>query len=164
MKILIKIFCILAVIGFVLSFFAHFSTYFMNPQRNFPFLWILHVGIFIVGMPAVFVAKYKNPGSDKRASLFEKVKSASVWIQILCVVFILYTVINFGLFGALTKDGNPDIISGNYVISNHGKIVRVISEDEYEKHRSYEVRGFSGAWMLFYIIFSAMLFSQWEKE
>ncbi|GMA98630.1 hypothetical protein PIPA1_14300 [Pelosinus sp. IPA-1] len=51
----------------------------------------------------------------------------------------------------LMKDGSPNIISGNYVISDHGKIVRVISEQEYELYQSYVVRGFSGHWMIFYI-------------
>lgn len=163
MKSFLKVFCILAIIGFVLSFIAHFSTYFgVNPQGEFPFVWLLHVGIFVVFVPAVYIMKRVDNG--KGIFFHEAVKFAPVWMKILCGVCFLYAAVNFFSFASMTKDGSPDIISGNYVISNHGRIVRVISHDEYEKYRSYEVRGFSGHWMIFYFFSATVLVSQWKKE
>lgn len=43
-------------------------------------------------------------------------------------------------------------------------IVRMISEKEYEQYQSYEVRRFSGHWMLFYIVAAAGLFSNVNRN
>lgn len=52
-------------------------------------------------------------------------------------------------FLMLMGEGSPDIESGQFIINSHGKVVRGITENEYERIRSYEVRGVSRHWMFF---------------
>lgn len=142
----------MALIGFALSLIVHLSTYAgINPQKKFPPIWLLHIGIFVVFIPALLARNRLNNGRNKSSipNLFDN--SIPKWMKILCKIFCYYVFINFVCFMILMKDGSPNIISGNYVISDHGKIVRVISEQEYELYQSYVVRGFSGHWMIFYI-------------
>ena len=66
--------------------------------------------------------------------------------------FFAYALINFALFFFLSKGGVPDVRDGKYVLHNHGQVIRELSEDEYELQKAYVVRGFSGHWMVFYLV------------
>ena len=41
---------------------------------------------------------------------------------------------------------------GRYYLHGHGRKIRDLEEGEYRQFRAYEVRGFSGHWMLFSVI------------
>lgn len=87
------------------------------------------------------------------ARIYKKSKVyISKWMKIVCLVFFIYAGINFALFYSLMQDGNPQIENGRYVLSLHGETTREINQDEYNKYQMYEVRGFSGHWMLFYLL------------
>jgi hypothetical protein len=155
-----------AAIGFLLSLVAHFCTYLgINPQKQFPLVWILHLGIFVVFIPAVFHMK-KHCNDNKKYSInnidnfFKGMQFAPVWMKVLCVVFSIYAFFNFLIFVSLTSKGSPDMVNGKYALSDHGKIVQYINREEYDKYQSYEVRGFSGHWMIFYLFSATILCSK----
>ena len=51
-----------------------------------------------------------------------------------------------------SSDGTPAIKAGQYVLKNHGRIVRPLSLAEYTSLRAQVIRGFSGYWMVFYFL------------
>jgi len=52
-------------------------------------------------------------------------------IMYIAIGFFFYAAINFVLFMQATEGGNPDIINGTHVLSDHGSVVRVLSDSEY---------------------------------
>jgi hypothetical protein len=75
-----------------------------------------------------------------------------IWARYVVKAFFAYALINFALFFFLSKGGVPEVREGKYVLHNHGDVIRELSEDEYELQKAYVVRGFSGHWMVFYLI------------
>ncbi|HEY1683198.1 MAG TPA: hypothetical protein VGG19_00420 [Tepidisphaeraceae bacterium] len=71
-------------------------------------------------------------------------------MQFLTGAAFVYAIINFAVFIFLVRAGSPTIEKGRYIIEDHGKFVRQISEQEYHRYQNYEARGFSGHWMFFY--------------
>lgn len=87
MKKTLKVLVVIALTGFVLSLIAHFATYLgINPQKKYPFVWLLHIGVFIVFTPAVFIMK----NMDRKGELFflESAKYAPLWMKVICCVFL----------------------------------------------------------------------------
>jgi len=153
----------------ILSIAAHTATYFgIDPQVKFPAVWLLHFGIFIVFIPA-FIA-YRNEYGGRFGNIDHEsvMRRAPEWMRILLKVFIIYTAINFGLFFVNSEAGAPDIWEGQYVLQNKGTLIRELSQDEYERYQMYEVRGFSGHWLIFYyyplIAYYSILHKDDEEE
>ena len=74
------------------------------------------------------------------------------WQQYAVKGLFAYALINFALFFYRSSGGTPEERDGKYVLQNHGTVIRELSADEYERHSAYVVRGFSGHWMVFYLI------------
>ena len=73
-----------------------------------------------------------------------------------------YALINFALFIYLSQGGWATIKDGKYMF--HSKAYSAtyeISEAEYRQQQIYQLRGFSGHWMLFY--FFPILYSRYRE-
>lgn len=57
-----------------------------------------------------------------------------------------------------SQPGSPEIQDGQYILQNHGKLIRTITEQEYHHYKANEVRGFSGHWLIFYGFSAALLY------
>jgi len=109
-------------------------------QRVAPeaFFWILHIGAFVVWLPAVLVAQ-RLVGKLNRRDFWKVVlKNSPVWMRFMVYGFLGYALINFLLFIAKAPASSS------------------------ETNPPAEVwRGFSGHWMAFYsaalAIFTAQL-------
>ena len=139
-----------ALTGLVLSAIAHVCALAgIDVAERVPSVWLLHVGIFLVFFPFVFSSRKilgKRPSlADMRALVPGRVFAVGLAIFI-------YAIINFMLFAAATQGGNPAIEAGQYVLKNHGRLVRELSFAEYEVLRANELRGFSGHWLFFYFV------------
>jgi hypothetical protein len=139
-----------ALTGLVLSAVAHgFALAGVDVAEHVPFVWLLHVGIFAVFIPFVFSSRKrlgKQPSlADMRALVPGRVYAVGLGVFI-------YAMVNFALFIAATQGGSPAIEAGQYVLQNHGRLIREISFAEYEALRANELRGFSGHWMFFYFV------------
>jgi hypothetical protein len=151
------ILCFLAFIGLVLSAAAHFSTFFrIDPQQSFPYIWLLHIGIFVVFIPAAAVQGMLPRNSSGKLQPFA---FAPKWMQVLTIGAFIYMFVNFITFAIMMPSGSPYKENGQYVLREHGKLLRPITEQEYHRYRAYEVRGFSGHWMGFYAMAMTMLAS-----
>ena len=151
----------IAVGGWILSTIAHLVTFLgIAPNKICPWIWLLHLGIFVVWFPMIFVSgKTMKPGYRK--SFKELMPHAPSWMPRLCGILFAYALFNFFFtIFVLNKGGNPSVIDGEKVLQSHGKIIRKLSDEEYRWHEAYSVRMFSGHWMLFYGIATAVLLSR----
>jgi hypothetical protein len=140
---------IFAFTGFFISLIVHLTTFFgIDPARHVPGVWVLHLGIFIVFIPMLFVQ-----GLTRKKDFWPKFFAPMPhWAQYTIKAFFAYAAINFVLFFFLSKGGVPDVRDGKYVLHSHGNVIRELSEEEYESQNAYVVRGFSGHWMIFYLV------------
>ena len=164
------VFFYIAIIGWTLGLFIHLlSITDYNLAEKVPFIWFLHVGIFIVWFPAVFkltkneeLKAFRQSGSLKQLNPVAASKiffgQTPTWLTIIAVTGFLYAIINSVLFMTSSDMGVPDIKNGQYILHNHGKLIKTLTEHEYYHYKTNEVRFFSGHWLLFYGLAAAVLF------
>jgi hypothetical protein len=164
-----------ALTGYLLGLIVHLlSLADIDILSNFPFIWLLHLGIFVVWIPTVFEIRKRQQLEQKHSltknnplSFFKLMFSRTPkWLTIVAIVGFIYAIINFSLV-FLSQTGTPDIKDGQYILQNRGQLIRIITEQEYHHYQANEARGFSGHWIAFYGIALAVLFpfgKRTEKE
>ncbi|GAA4840690.1 hypothetical protein [Algivirga pacifica] len=162
-------FCILAGLGLILGLTVHIiSLLGIYIGDSIPFVWMLHLGIFVVWVPAVLLLKDNpelqqlNASKNKNPLKFYGIlfKNAPKPVMVISLFFFAYAMINFFLFMQSGGGGVPSIIDGKYVINNHGNIIKELTEAEFFKMKANEIRGFSGHWIAFYSLSMGIL---WPK-
>ncbi len=158
-----------AVTGWTIGLIVHLlSLAGFDITDKVPFIWILHLGIFVVWLPTVLALKqnvelkaYLQSGMRNRMNPFGffKIifKQTPTWLTIVAIVGFYYAIINFILF-MTSQLGVPDIKDGQYILHNHGQLIKTLTEQEYHHYKANEVRGFSGHWLAFYGVAAAVLF------
>jgi len=159
----------LAVIGWTLGLTVHLlSIAQIDVEEKVPAIWFLHVGIFIVWLPAILEmrkneelkalqksGKLNDLKPNEQFRVF--FKHTPKWIGYLAITGFFYAVLNF--FGVMIfQKGTPDIIEGKYVLHIHGKIIKTLTDQEYHRLIALKVRGFSGHWIAFYGFAAAILY------
>jgi hypothetical protein len=137
---LIPLFC-LAVGGLLLSLLVHVCALLGLPQPLGEATWVLHLGIFVVFIPALFLGNSLRAGRKKKQGSWEwALRGCPRWMRWLTYGLFIYAVINFLTFipFAPRKPRNPEAPTPPVV-----------------------VRGFSGHWMLFYGATAATFYSAW---
>ena|SRR5690606_19653035 len=138
----------LALTGLVVSLGAHiWASLGKDLASEFPQIWLLHVGMFVVFVPLIFISRY-----DLSSDPEQKGWTAGLpgWAKILGILVLAYAALNFLLVLAKTGGGSPVARDGAFVLLNHGKVVRVITELEHAVLAAEQLRGFSGLWLVFY--------------
>ena len=163
-----KIFFYIAVGGFISAVAAHVLSLFeINLQAIFPPVFLLHIIIFVVWIPAVLKMNRIKKEHKAKTGEFPKITIRNLGkylnytpkiVLIAPIFFMIYAGVNFYIFMMIGEGGGPNIMDGKYVISNHGNIIREITAVEYQKFQANEIRGFSGLWMAFYTAAVAILF------
>jgi hypothetical protein len=134
-KLLLWPFALLAAIGFVVSLWVHLGAVGGRRVAPEPFFWILHVGVFVVFIPAILAAQ-RLVGSTNRRDFWKVVlRWAPKWMTYMTYGFAGYAVINFALF------------------------LRHAPNSEFGDPPAEVWRGFSGHWMAFYAASLAILYS-----
>lgn len=158
-------FLILAALGFIVSLWAHITTFTGFDPNVLPWVWILHGGIFVVFVPAIICGKKaetETPKKDLAKLIFQQVP---VWLRGVLGIFGAYVFFNFFFtIFVLQEGGVTGVIDGQYVLHSHGEIIRELTEAEYIKHEGYGIRIFSGHWMAFYLISFLMLLSHIRRN
>lgn len=161
-----KILFFLAVTGWALGVTVHLlSLADVDVARKAPYVWLLHMGIFVVWIPAVFElrkdkeiqAYQQSNGANRGSSLKIIFRNTPAWLRTIAIGGFIYALINFLLF-AISQQGSPDIRDEQYFLQSHGHFIRNLTEQEYQHYKANEVRGFSGHWIAFYGIAAAALF------
>jgi hypothetical protein len=136
------LFALLAWLGFAASLVVHVSTFFPAVGiEDRSAIWALHVGVFVVCLPMIVSLKKRGrPGIEL---------TRSAWA--LVAVFFVYALVNFALFMQRAPAKPPAIQQGQWVVYENGQR-RVLTASQAAEIRRLEVRGFSGHWMLFYVL------------
>src|SRR5262249_54507659 len=99
--------------------------------------WILHMGIFLVWFPAVFVAK-ERVGNINRNDFWKVIlKDSPDWMRYMVYGFLGYAMVNFTLFFFQVPTGKGEGANPPAIVW----------------------RGFSGHWMAFFSAALAILYS-----
>ena len=128
-------FAALSAIGLVLSVVSHLSAL---AGRSGPLggkSWFLHVGIFVVWLPAVIAANSLTkevPQKDIWKVIF---RSCPAWMKYMTCTFFGYAILNFVIFMAKGSASGEGVMS------------------------PATVRGFSGHWMAFYSAALSILYA-----
>jgi hypothetical protein len=146
-----QFFAVIAAFGLCASLIVHLLTYkLVDVFYLFPEAQLLHIGMF-VGVLAMLVSlRNKYGGSLTQQDIPKAALPAWAWRLVYAAA--IYTAVNFALFFSNSVGGSPDIRDGRYVLADHAKIIRELSEDEYHIQQAYVARGFSGHWILFYLL------------
>lgn len=125
----------ISAIGLGLSLWVHIGAVMgrrVVPQQWF---WMLHVGIFIVWFPAVFVAQRLVGGVNRKDFWKVVLKNCPDWMRYMIYGFFGYAMINSLLFMAKASKGGIG------------------------SSPTTDWRGFSGMWMIFYSAALGILYS-----
>jgi hypothetical protein len=166
-----------ALIGFIASVIVHaLALADIDANEKVPFVWVLHIGIFAVMLPIILdlqknkeLQVYKQRVNTEKLSLLGLYKivfkDVPPYAVVLLGVLLVYTVINFFIFFT-AESGTPNIINGQFVLQHQGVTIKTITEQEYHHFKAANIRGFSGHWMWFYSVATALLYkySGWSKQ
>lgn len=135
---LLSPFICLAVLGLILSLIAHSCALLELPQPWGNAAWGLHLGVFVVWLPAILVANtlvkdFKQKDFGKAA-----LRGCPTWLRWLTGGFFVYAAINFITFLPVAPAG-PRVVGA--------------------PAPPVVFRGFSGHWMAFYSAAAAILYS-----
>lgn len=140
MKPILYPFMLLAACGLALSIAAHIMALAGIPIPGGSHVWLLHIGIFIVWIPAVLVSVQMTRHSRRKDHLKVVLAGCPVWVRRGFPILFGYVIINFFWFMVATADQPKQPQSPATSLS--------------------DVRGFSGHWMMFYAAALAVLYSR----
>jgi hypothetical protein len=129
--------------GLIASFYIFIASFFgFTVDELWPKPILLHLGIFALAIPLIFVERW----SSAAGPLHRKPKWVLRSLQSLFLLFIFV----FLTFLVSSHGAAPDIVNGEYVLNNHGKIVAYISQREYFFLKGWELRLFASGWIVAY--------------
>ena len=131
-------FLVLSAIGLVLSLIVHASSLLGLPSPLGELSWSLHIGVFVVWIPAIWVSQTLVKGFDQKDFWKATLRGGPKWMKWMTYAFGYYAMANFAYFFWQT--------SGNEFPSEGGTPNEIY-------------RGFSGHWMAFYSAALAILYS-----
>jgi hypothetical protein len=144
----------IALIGLLLSLAVHLSALLhWGPPPQMASYEFLHLGIFVVFVPMIFLMR-REPGGG-RVGWTQLKAMFPGWMLVLLVAVMVYAALNFALFIMGTEGGSAMLRDGRYVLSEHGRVIREITREEYLGFEANVVRGFSGHWLVFYFVAAA---------
>lgn len=155
-----------AALGWGLSLIIHLSALAgIDVSENIPFIWLLHVGIFAVWLPVVL--ELRKEQDVQNGSFLSRMNPLAFYkntfkgtpsvLIIIGVTGFIYAMINILLF-MQSQTGVPTVKDGQYILHNHGQLIKTLTEAEYHQYKANEVQGFSGHWIAFYGMAMAVLF------
>ena len=139
----------IAACGLALSVGTYFASYFGASMDS---LWHwalpLHLGIFALYLPVVVLERSSMKGNIFFWEGF-KVGRPS-WTRSAITAVALLFVLHFVFFLIVSHAAAPEIKDGDYVLNNHGRIVKVLTYPQYLFLKGAELRIFATGWMFFY--------------
>jgi hypothetical protein len=155
-KFIILLLFILAAVGFVLSLIVHGSTFLgLITVTNFPGVFLLHIGIFLIAITSVLFLKPKDKNGDIFNNAMNKMPPFAAKVSGFLFIYIFFNFF-FTIF-VLNKGGQVADINGQLCLHSHGRVIKTLTPEEADRHRAYEVRTFSGHWIFFYFFLSTGL-------
>jgi hypothetical protein len=139
---LVVLLLVVSVAGFFLSLAVHVATFFsINLGGIWRFFWF-QIGIFVVFIPTIAIYRYKE--ETFLPSVFPR------WSRMPLYVLFGYFIFNMVFLMLALHGGSPELVNGAYQLTDHGRLIRYLTEEEYLRFTNYELRFFSSGWMIFY--------------
>jgi hypothetical protein len=130
---------LIAAAGLVLSVAAHCMSLAGIANPGSGLVWALHVGIFVVWIPAVLVSLRPSRQTIRKDFWKTALAGCPVWMRRSFYGLFIYAIINFVIFMATTANQpKPQMGPASAAV----------------------IRGFSGHWMVFYGAAFALLYSR----
>ncbi len=127
----------LSATGLVLSFASHVAAILGLAGPLDEHVFALHVGIFVVGVPAALASNWLNFDFPRKHVWRATFRGCPPWMRYVAIGIVVYLLLSFAWFIANAQRQSPPI-----------------------GHRPFEaVRVFSGQWMLFYTVATSILYS-----
>ncbi len=146
--------------------FVHAST-FITTREPLPMAVVFPLTVFtlVLFFMAVRVARKEDMNWNDGWSWKQVLEHAPQWVKVALAVLFAYTGFNF-IFSLwyLNEGLTPDVVQGEYVMQDHGNVVRTRSQAEYWRHSAYELRGMSTHIILFSAIALGILWSNARKD
>jgi hypothetical protein len=136
MKTILCFFALLSGFGLVLSVISHFAALLGEEGPLGRYTPALHIGIFVVWLPAVLVASRLARNAPQRDIWRVLLRGCPAWMRYVTYGFFVYGIVNFVFFLSAAPKTNGS-----------GPMPPQV------------VRGFSGHWMMFYSAAMAVLCS-----
>jgi hypothetical protein len=112
--------------------------------------FLLHLGVFVLILP-MYALDYS--AVKDRTFFWEGFsKGMPKWVVPTIKLLGLFCVVHFVLFLVQSHAASPEITDGQYVLNNHGRIVKVLTQSEYISLKGSELRLFAMGWMFFYFV------------
>lgn len=160
---------LLALLNLACSVMVHFATFVPGIPVSAGPSFILHLtsmaafGAMVFSIVALQQGQHKKSGRGVAASWRSANQKNREFqsrlfgimpfpVRVACAISLMYSFATFILVGALMGVGTPFVKDGNYILHSHGKKIRDITKEEYQRYRNLEVRLFSGGWILFSIV------------
>ena len=140
---LIKVLMTLSAVGLFTSLYVHLGAVMGHRVVPEAFFWILQMGIFVVFIPAILMAR-ERLGNTRRPDFWKLIlKDSPNWMRYMVYGFFGYALVNFALF-----------------------IFNAPSGDTGTNPPLADWRRFSGHWMAFFSASFAMLYSEanWNSK
>jgi hypothetical protein len=140
---------VLAWVGFGASVLVHVASLFgVSLLERF---WFLHFGIFALAIPAaVSPRNLQLKGQSRRVAWRALMDGVPRWVGPALIVGFAYFVLNMIALYVLGEGGGPVVRNGRFVLADHGRVIRELTESEYRRQLSHVARMFSAGWALFY--------------
>jgi len=126
-------FMLLAAAGLCISLYVHLLTLMDMPMPWGGSVWFLHVGIFVVWIPAVLVSQRVVRRASQKDFWKIALSGCPPWMRTAGYVLFVYAILNFLYFMFFLEHGKTD--------------------------EGSTIRGFSGHWLIFYGCAFAILYS-----
>ncbi len=146
--------------GLVASVVVHLLTFVPGLPITMRQVGVLQVIVFVPFFAMILRSKpFQRPGSGWGA--LELLRHVPPWLLAVAVSAFVYAMLNLALFSGDSSAGGPVERDGHSYRATHGRILAEISEDEYRHLQALEVRGFSGHWLVFYLL--PVIFFGWVE-
>ena len=146
-----RILAVMAACGLFASVLAYIGSY-VGTTMDSLFRWaiVLHIGVFILLLP-MYMLEYS---AVKARSFFWQGFSQAMpsWVVPTLKLLGVFFAIHFILFLIQSHAASPQFKNGEYVLDNHGQIVKVLTQGEYFRLKGAELRLFATGWMFFYLV------------
>jgi hypothetical protein len=150
------------IVGLLLTTAVHLATFLPWRFRfQLPLIVVLYGGMFAALGTALMARKRSLPGGDDSE---EPLLGYAPWLVVASVCCAAYAVVNFFICLAETREGLAvEQARGSYAIIQHGQIVRALTESEYVRKQTVQLRMFTGAGPYFYAVALAILISAQQR-
>ena len=151
----------LAAVGFAATLSIHASCFFSyRHQLLFQLALAFHLLAFLLFLPILPVMSRLKKAIPTGQVLL---KILPKWVLVVAVALGIYASIGFIYFMMTSQGGNADVVNGKYVLQDHGRVIRTLTEAEYIKSRVSLARMMSGHLLPGYFAITIIYLFLWPK-